>query len=335
MNPHEPLRQHLLKLESYIQKQILASRTDVESMSQIAAETEADTIYQIDKVSEEAILEWFEHEWPGNEPIQVVMEGVEEDDCVTFPKKTPVEKTKWKCILDPIDGTRGIMYDKRSAWILGGIAPQRGKQTNLTDIVVAAMTELPTTKQWRADQISAIRGMGTGGIHATMHDVRNNTQEPLKIQPSRAKDFRHGFAALARFFPDGKSLCAGIEEKLWKELYGKSESASPLIFDDQYISTGGQIYEILIGHDRMQGDLRPLLFESLGITSSLVCHPYDACTSLVLTESGGVFEHPLGGPVQAPLDTISPVSWMAYPSEFLAAQVRPILIRLLDELKRN
>jgi hypothetical protein len=47
------------------------------------------------------------------------------------------------------------MYDKRSAWALGGIAPQRGERTQLSEIIAAAMTEIPTSKQWRADQFSA------------------------------------------------------------------------------------------------------------------------------------------------------------------------------------
>ena len=48
-------------------------------------------------------------------------------------------------VLDPIDGTRCIMHDKRSAWVLAGIAPQKGEATRLSDIVAASMTELPTT----------------------------------------------------------------------------------------------------------------------------------------------------------------------------------------------
>ena len=79
----------------------------------------------------------------------------------------------FKCILDPIDGTRNLMYDKRSAWILTGLAEQRGKRTSLGDIEVAVMTELPTSKQWRADQISAIRGKGSRGIVARSEDLRS------------------------------------------------------------------------------------------------------------------------------------------------------------------
>ena len=51
-----------------------------------------------------------------------------------------------RIIIDPIDGTRGLMYDKRSAFFLAGAAPNRGDSTTLQDIEVAAMVELPTTR---------------------------------------------------------------------------------------------------------------------------------------------------------------------------------------------
>ncbi len=61
---------------------------------------------------------------------------------------------------------------------------------------------------------------------------------------------------------------------------------NPLIFDDEYISTGGQLYEILVGHDRFLADLRPLFFEALGLPPKLTCHPYDICTELIAREAG-------------------------------------------------
>jgi len=67
----------------------------------------------------------------------------------------------------------------------------------------------------------------------------------------------------------------------------------------------------------------------LGLTSSLVCHPYDICTALILTEAGGVVEHPLGGPVKAPLDTTSPVAWVGYANPRLARAIRPVLKRIM------
>jgi hypothetical protein len=160
-------------------------------------------------------------------------------------------------------------------------------------------------------------------------DLRTGRSKPITTRPSQATDFKHGFASFARFFPEGKALSAQIEEALWSELYGGAGRGSPLVFDDQYISTGGQLYELLVGHDRMIGDIRPLIFGKLKLASSLTCHPYDICTELILREAGGIVEAPDGKPLRDPLDTTSPVSWIGYANEALAAQVRPVLRRLL------
>jgi hypothetical protein len=39
------------------------------------------------------------------------------------------------------------MYQKRSAWILTGAAPNKGAATNLSDIEAAMQTEIPLVKQ--------------------------------------------------------------------------------------------------------------------------------------------------------------------------------------------
>src|SRR5262249_61311982 len=136
---------------------------------------------------------------------------------------------------------------------------------------VAAMTELPTGKQGAADQVSGVRGCGPAGLVAERVDVRGGGRRPLTLRPSPAADFKHGFASLARFFPEGKALLARVEEGIWDALYGLGRTASPLVFDDQYPSTGGQIYELLAGHDRMLGDLRPPALRKLGFDSALAC----------------------------------------------------------------
>ena len=54
-----------------------------------------------------------------------------------LPRGVPESEAVWRIIVDPIDGTRGLMYQKRSAWILTGVAPNRGPETNLQDIELA------------------------------------------------------------------------------------------------------------------------------------------------------------------------------------------------------
>jgi hypothetical protein len=320
----ERARKLLEDLGVSIRDAVVASRneTSVEAMSGVAAVTEADTIYAIDKVSEEAILDWLEEHWPAELACEVVMEGLETE--LSVPRGA---EPRTKLILDPIDGTRGLMYDKRPAWALAGLAPHRGAATSLRDIQVAVMTEIPTSKQGAADQLSAIRG---GGALGTRHLLESGVRVPLTPRPSAAREFRHGFASLSKFFPQGKALTAAIEEDFWAELHGREPQASPLVFDDQYISTGGQLYELAVGHDRMLGDIRPLVFRKLGLISSLTCHPYDICTALVLTELGGMVETPAGEPVDAPLDTTSHVAWIGYANEALAELARPALRRALQ-----
>lgn len=327
---HRRLRQLLCALQVHIRDTIVGARAkQARTFARVAAVTAADTIYQIDRLSEEAILSWFEEHWPATLPVELVMEGLE-DGPVMFPRGTPVAQTRWKCILDPIDGTRGVMYDKRSAFILSGVAPQRGPRTRLDDIVVAVMTELPTTKQDRADQVSAIRGKG---VAAETHDLRTGARRRWQPRPSRAKNFEHGFASFARFFPEGKMLLGQLEESLWRELGVLGKNGGQLVFDDQYICTGGQLFELIVGHDRMLGDLRPLAYPKLGFSSaSLCCHPYDICTALIAREAGCILEAPLGGTIAVPLDTTTPVAWIGFANTTLARVVRPVLRRLIREL---
>ena len=323
----EHARRLLCALQDHLLAALVASRTrGGRDFARVAGLTAADTIYRVDRIGEAAILEWFGRHWPRDWPVEIVMEGLA-DGATTFPAGTPARRTVLRCILDPIDGTRCLMYDKRSAWSLAALAPQRGARTHLGDVFVAAMTELPTSKQGQVDQLSAVVGRG---VRAERILLAVGSRRRWRPRPSRARDFAHGFASLARFFPEGKGLLATFEEDLWRDLGLHGRDGGQLVFDDQYLSTGGQLYELLAGHDRMLGDLRPLAHARCGLpANSLACHPYDICTALIAREAGCIVEAPEGGPLRCPLDTTSPVAWMGYANPFLARRVRPVLRRLL------
>ena len=275
----------------------------------------ADTIFPLDRLADDEILTWFERTWPWREhPVAIVSEAF--DEPVTVGGRDP----RWTCIIDPVDGTRGLMYDKRAAWSLAAVAPFGG---SLVDVVASCMTELPTTKQWASDQLSATRS-GTAVV-AERLDVRTGHLAVLSVSPSRARTLHDGWASFARFFPPGKPLLAAFEATLWHELYGADALAALSIFDDQYVATGGQFHELAVGHDRMLGDLRPLVFERLGLDGAMACHPYDCAGLLVAQRAGCVITDPWGAPLDAPLDTTSPVAWVGFASPALAAHVRPAL----------
>jgi hypothetical protein len=60
-----------------------------------------------------------------------------------------------------------------------------------------------------------------------------------------------------------------------------------------------------------------------------VCHPYDCCTALVLQEAGCVVVGTDGAPLDVPLDTTTPVSWIGVASRELADRVLPAVFDAL------
>lgn len=136
----DQIRRLLLELGDYVRQRVRGARgqNDVAAFADVSRESVSDTICGIDRISEEAIAAWFADHWPVSIPVELVMEGNDPENPVTFPTGVSLEQTEAKIIPDPIDGTRGIMYDKRAAWFLAGLAPQRGAATRLSEIEVAA-----------------------------------------------------------------------------------------------------------------------------------------------------------------------------------------------------
>jgi fructose-1,6-bisphosphatase/inositol monophosphatase family enzyme len=328
----EDLRRLLCRMQEEIRDQLVSIRDahPLEELSRVVEVTRSDTIYAIDRAAENAILEWFRRHWPARWPVELVVEGLEGRDPVLLPEGTAPDSITLCCIIDPIDGTRSLMYDKRSAWILSGIAPRSSSRARLCDIAVAAMTEIPPVKQRLADQVSAIRGLGRGGIRAERVDLDTQQRRRFETRPSTATDLRGGFASFARFFPEAKGLLAEFEECLWNRLYVPGRSDKSLIFDDQYMCSGGQLFQLLTGRDRMLGDLRPLALAKLGLDSALTCHPYDICTALIAQEAGCPIGDPQGRPLDAPLDTVTPVAWIGFANREIEAHVRPALAEMLE-----
>ena len=342
----EGVRQLLCSLGDDLRDLVVAARAALvpgdESLRAVTGSTAADTIYGIDRVTDDALLDWFRRRWPANEPVEVVSEGLDHPVVVGSDGAGAEATPRWTCIVDTIDGTRGLMYDKRAAWVLaaaapwaagvggvGGVGEGAARRPSLRDLVVAAMTEVPTTKQWASDQISGVVGCGPTGLVAERHDVRTGDRLPLVVRPSQATALEHGFSSFARFFPQGKALVAGFEEDLWRTLHGDAAFERLAVFDDQYLATGGQLHELLAGHDRVVGDLRPLAFRELGLPDAIACHPYDCCTALLLEEAGGVVRSPWGDPLDAPLDTTTAVAWVGFANPTLAELVLPAMRALL------
>ncbi len=304
-----------------------------------------DTVYRLDLGAEATLLEWCQ-EWvaergpgPGG-PFVLVAEGLPGDGRRTFPAGADPAGAVFECIVDPVDGTRGLMYDKRSAWALAAIAPgaaRLGRRPTLADVAVAVQSELPTSRARLADVLWAVSGQGA---QMETIDLLSGERWPRRPSPSQATTLAHGFATISKFFPGTKEASAWLEERLFAAVVGEHAGGAPLVFDDEYISSGGQLYELLVGHDRFVADLRPVLLDAAARRQApgapaprrLCARPYDLCTARIATEGGVTVTDAWGRPLAAPLDTVSDVAWVGYANPRLQEQIEPVLQRLLREL---
>ena len=298
----------------------------VEALAAVARDdaASADTIFAIDRVGEERLVAFFERAIAPERPLVLIAEGLSDvgygEGVLPLPRGVPAEAAEVRILVDPIDGTRGLMYQKRSAWILTGVAPNRGPATHLRDIEVALQTEIPLAKQHLYDVLWTVRGEG---MRAERVNRMTGAREPLALHPSRATELDQGFATFCRFFPGaGGAALAEIEAQVMDAALGEVRSGSAPCFEDQYICNGGQLYELIAGHDRFVADLRPLLpgFDRL------CAHPYDLATALIAQEAGVIVADPVtGAPLDAPLDVATPVAWVAYANPAIRALVEPAL----------
>jgi fructose-1,6-bisphosphatase/inositol monophosphatase family enzyme len=294
-----------------------------EALAAVDRDTPGDTIYAID-VAAEAIVTRFADALSEEHSFVLVAEGLPVGRRC-YPGGRDEASVDWWIVVDPIDGTRGLMYQKRSAWVLTGVAPNRGAATSLRDVVLAVQTEIPLVKQHLSDQMWALKG---GGAQARRFNRLTGESRPIALRPSRATTIQHGYASIARFFPGARDELASLDEAIVLGALGPCAPGKAHCFEDQYASTGGQLYELAAGHDRFIADVRPLmrpLLAARDLPPPLTCHPYDICTALIAEESGVIVTDPSGQPLDVPLNLEAEVAWAGYANTDIRAQVEPLL----------
>jgi hypothetical protein len=327
MPPFHPLLAPIQALHRRVRRDVVRACEEaaVTALSGVAREEEGDTIYAIDRVAEHVLVgEIGRTMATPDAPVVLVAEGLPGGE-VIVPEGADRRVARWVIIVDPIDGTRGLMYQKRPAWILTGVAAGPGPRT-LADIELAVQTEIPLVKQHLSDEVWAVRGQGASALRVNR---LTGASHPLELQPSTATTLAHGFAMISRFFPGNRSELAAIDDEVVEAVLGPPQPGKAQSFEDQYISTGGQLYELMAGHDRFVADLRPLFERRRPGGAALCCHPYDLCTELIARELGIPVTDERGRPLGAPLDVTSDVGWAGYANRALKEQIEPHLHRAL------
>lgn len=320
-------RARLLELGTAVRDAINAARVGGAEMARPVAEEGGDTIFAIDR-HVEPIIERCVDAWPDHlKPLTLIAEGMGHDGRRRFGGEG---SARWSVLVDPIDGTRNIMYDKRSAWFIAAVVP--GESRTLASSIASCIVELPTSKAGWADAFTAT---ADGPVEAQRIDLSSGRSVPLTVAPSRAATLRNGFGQVSNFFPGTKVLAAELMERIVEATLGEIRPGSAAVFDDQYITTAGQMVELMCGRDRFCCDLRPLFYRLLAVqggdeVAGLQCHPYDLAGALVAQRAGVVLTDGFGRPLDAPLDVHTGVHWCGYANVALRAAIEPVIQRFFE-----
>lgn len=334
MDKIEQYRQILNSIQQLHQQIRRTVRNSIKSQAQnlmdVVGSGNGDITYLIDLKSEVVIDEWFTHNPPEGGAV-VICEGLGKK---IYPAEMDETDAYWRILIDPLDGTRHIMYDNRSCWILTGIAQNHGEGTRISDICAAIQTEVPTSLQDKGIVLRAIRG---NGMQMKIYDLNteNEINDTFLLFPSSAKTLENGFAVFSNFFPGTKEIISTLEENVLARLYNEPDENGALIFSEQYISNAGQLYMLITGKYRMVADIRAELgmFQGRrGKKLPLCTHPYDLSASLIAEEAGCVLVKVDGKPLDYHMDLNTNCTWICYANKHLYADIHPILVEEMRTL---
>ena len=275
-----------------------------------------DLTYALDDAAD-AALEVFGERMGRRHPVTVVAEGPGVARHGEGSDGRPL-----RVLVDPVDGTRSLMHDMRSAWAVTGVAPDHGDLTRLSDCEVAVQTELPTTSAGVYHVLSAVAGQGAT---IARHDVRTGAlldSRPLRASADERID--NGYLCFARFLPVERALVAQVERDFLEEVIDAYDLSPRLIYDDQYLCNAGQMFFVVTGRYRMLADLRGWLHRAFGL-ENFTAKPYDMAALLVYREAGVPILDEHFQPFDAPMDTETRLSILAFANRSLAERLAPAL----------
>ena len=304
----------------------------LERMGRPVGHGAGDTTFGLDVPAERELGEWLE-ENARRGPLSVLSEDAGWRHLGPGKRGRPVELGGFdhggpRISVDPIDGTRVLMTDLRSAWSVIGLAGPGADVPRLAEVEIGVLSEIPDTRAGSFRRLAASRGAGCTLEMRTIGD--RELRKPRRITTGTDDRADHGFFPFFRYAADQRPALAAIEAAFFARLASKERAEVRACYDDQYTSNGGQLALLALGSYRMIADLRA--WESsrrhrAGITSK----PYDVAGAVLCArEAGSVVEAADGGELDFPLDAETPVSFVGW----VNAATRKRLRKHLDAAMR-
>lgn len=294
-----------------------------------------DATFGIDEAVEAELSDWFE-ERARLAPLSVLTEdagwrhrgpnGAEGSrDLPGFGHGGP------RICVDPVDGTRHLMLDHRSAWAVIALAGPGEGIPHQRDALAACMQELPDSRARVARRLSAVRGAGT-----ELAERAVSSGEILRSHPLRADEddrLDHGYLPFFAFHPELREEVARLAFDFFKRLEKEEGAELAYCYDDQYICNAGQMALTVLGTYRMVVDPREFIASRRGM-STQTTKPYDVAGAILCVEEAGARITSLAGTeLDFPWDVETPLSFAAFANRATRDRALPHLLATLEQYR--
>ena len=310
-------------------KALLAARRsgDFSHVAAAVSEGAGDTSYGLDVASEKALREWSQ-EVARVQPLSILSEATGWRHLA--PSQGGVRELEGfdhggpRIVVDPVDGTRNLMTDLRSAWSVVGMAGPGKSTPRQSELVFGMLSEIPDTRAASYRRLSAVRG-GPCHFEERAFYKGGPIVKPVELRSGSDARVDHGYFPFFKYMADMRPQIAAIEARFLERLERLEGAQVRSCWDDQYISNGGQLALLALGSYRMLADLRAHLAERRG-KPTLSTKPYDIAGALLCAQAAGCVVTAVdGSELDFPLDVKTPVAWVGWVNAETRARLAPHL----------
>jgi fructose-1,6-bisphosphatase/inositol monophosphatase family enzyme len=306
---------------------------DESSVARPIGQGAGDVTYGIDRASERVIERWLEIT-ACSQPVSLLTEetgwrhmapssGGARDarDVEGFDHGGP------RIVVDPIDGTRNLMTDLRSAWTVLGIAGPGVDAPRMSDIRGGIVCEIPDSRGARGRVLSAVRGSPCWLRDEPLDGAPSTARREIRTGADARVD--HGYFPFFKYLADMRPAISAIEARFFERLATHEHADVRNCYDDQYISNGGHLALLSLGTYRMIADLRAHLATLRG-RPTMTTKPYDIAGAVVCARAAGcVITDTTGRELDFPIDVTTPVSFVGWVNAATRERLEPHLLHAL------
>ncbi|MEZ5976919.1 MAG: hypothetical protein R3F34_01705 [Planctomycetota bacterium] len=232
--------------------------------------------------------------------------------------------------LDPVDGTRNVAADLRSAWTVVSACGAGPLEPRFADVSVGVVSETPDDPPARGAPVRRARQPWRA-----RRDLDERRSLGLRrAARARRRRRRRGrrFAPFFRYEPALRPATAALEAAFAAEVERLHGTNPCHLLDDQYIASAGQLVLLTLGTYRQICDPRHVLATRRG-SPTVTSKPYDLAGALLVARESGCLVEPLGrDEFDFALDCTTPVGFVGWHNARTRAKLRPALEHALREL---